>query len=55
MSGKFNFSNRKYVIGAVAVIVTVTYILRLFNLQILSYYFKKNSENYYYRKEIQIP
>ena len=55
MSGKFNFSNRKYVIGAVAVIVTVTYILRLFNLQILSDEYKKNADSNAFRKEIQYP
>ena len=55
MSGKFNFSNRKYVVGAVAVIVTVVYIVRLFSLQILSEEYKKNADSNAFRKEIQYP
>ena len=55
MSGKFNFSNRKYVVGAVAVIVTVVYIVRLFSLQILSDEYKKNADSNAFRKEIQYP
>ena len=55
MSGQFNFSNRKYVVGAVAVIVTVVYIVRLFSLQILSEEYKKNADSNAFRKEIQYP
>ena len=55
MSGKFNFSNRKYVVGTVAVIVTVVYIVRLFSLQILSDEYKKNADSNAFRKEIQYP
>ena len=55
MPGKFNFSNRKYVVGAVAVLVTVVYILRLFSLQILSEEYKKNADSNAFRKEIQYP
>ena len=55
MSGKFQFSNRKYVVSAVAVIVTVVYIVRLFSLQILSEEYKKNADSNAFRKEIQYP
>ena len=55
MSGKYNFSNRKYVIGAVAVMVTVLYMLRLFALQLMSDDYKKNADSNAFRKEIQYP
>ena len=55
MSGKYNFSNRKYVIGAVAIMVTVLYMLRLFALQLMSDDYKKNADSNAFRKEIQYP
>lgn len=41
MSGEPNFSNRKYVIGGIAVVVVVLYMVRLFSLQLMSDDYKK--------------
>lgn len=55
MAGDLNFSNRKYVIGAVAIMITVVYLLRLFALQLMSDDYKKNADSNAFRKEIQYP
>lgn len=55
MAGEHNFSNRKFVIGAVAIAVTVIYMLRLFALQLISDDYKKNADSNAFRKEILYP
>lgn len=55
MAGEHNFSNRKFVIGAVAIAVTVIYMLRLFTLQLMSDDYKKNADSNAFRKEILYP
>ncbi len=55
MSGEVNFSNRKFVIGGIAVMVVVVYVLRLFSLQLASDDYKKNADSNAFRKEIQFP
>ena len=52
MSGEPNFSNRKYVIGGIAVVVVVLYMVRLFSLQLMSDDYKKNADSNAFRKEI---
>lgn len=55
MSGEPNFSNRKYVIGGIAVVVVVLYMVRLFSLQLMSDDYKKNADSNAFRKDIQFP
>lgn len=51
----FHLDNRKYVLGGVAVLVILLYILRLFSLQLLSEDFKKNADSNAFLKRIQFP
>ena len=53
--GDLNFSQRKFVIGGVVVLVILIYIIRLFTLQLLSDDYKKNADSNAFRKEIQYP
>ncbi len=55
MSGKLDFSNRKFVIGGIFVGIVVIYIVRLFTLQLLSDDYKKNADSNAFRKEILYP
>lgn len=55
MSDELNFSNRKYVLGGIAVVVVLIYIVRLFSLQLMSDDYKKNADSNAFRKEIQYP
>ena len=55
MANDFNFSQRKFVIGGVIVLVIIIYIIRLFTLQLMSDDYKKNADSNAFRKEIQYP
>ena len=55
MSQDYSFANRKYVIGGIAVLIVIIYILRLFTLQLLSDDYKKNADSNAFRKEILYP
>lgn len=47
--GDLNFSQRKFVIGGVVVLVILIYIIRLFTLQLLSDDYKKNADSNAFR------
>ena len=51
----FNLSNRRLVIGGVAVAIVVVYIVRLFTLQLLSDDYKKNADSNAFLKKIEYP
>jgi penicillin-binding protein 2 len=51
----FNLENRRYVIGGVAVIIVLLYIIRLFALQIASDDYKKNADSNAFLKKIEYP
>lgn len=53
--GNGNLENRKYVIGAMAVVVVLVYIVRLFALQVVSDDYKKNADSNAFLKKIQYP
>ena len=46
---------RRYVIGGVAVLIVVVYIIRLFTLQLLSDDYKKNADSNAFLKKIEFP
>lgn len=52
---KNNLENRKYVIGFVAALIVVTYIIRLFTLQIMSDDYKKNADSNAFLKKVEYP
>lgn len=47
--------NRKFVIGGVAILIVLTYCIRLFTLQIMSDDYKKNADSNAFLKRIQFP
>ncbi|MDE5788431.1 MAG: penicillin-binding protein 2 [Bacteroidaceae bacterium] len=49
------YSNRKYVLGGVAMLIIFTYLLRLFTLQLMSDDFKRNADSNAFLKRIQFP
>lgn len=51
----YNLSNRRLVIGGVAVAIVVVYIIRLFTLQLLSDDYKKNADSNAFLKKIDYP
>lgn len=51
----FGLDNRKYVIGGVAIVIVVIYILRLFMLQVTSDDFKKSADSNAFLKKIEYP
>lgn len=51
----YNLSNRRLVIGGVAVGIVVIYIVRLFALQLLSDDYKKNADSNAFQKKIEYP
>ena len=51
----FNLSYRRYVIGGVAALIVVIYIVRLFTLQLLSDDYKKNADSNAFLKKIEYP
>lgn len=46
---------RKYVIGAVAVVIVFIYVFRLFDLQIMTDAYKKNADSNAFLNKIQYP
>ena len=48
----FNLENRRFVIGGVAVVIVVVYILRLFTLQLMSDDYKRNADSNAFLKKI---
>lgn len=55
MEKDYGLSNRQYVIGGVAVFIVVVYIIRLFTLQIMSDYYKKNADSNAFLKKVEYP
>lgn len=55
MSKDFGLENRKYVIGGVAMVIIIIYIIRLFVLQIMSEDYKKNADSNAFLKKIEFP
>lgn len=55
MAGEPNFENRKFVIGGIAVVIILIYVVRLFTLQLMSDDYKKTADSNAFRKEIQYP
>lgn len=55
MENKYALSKRKYVMGAIACIIVLTYIFRLFTLQLLSEDFKRNADSNAFLKRILFP
>ena len=51
----YSLSKRSYVIGGVAVLIVVIYILRLFQLQITSDDYKKSADSNAFLKKIEYP
>ena len=51
----YGLENRKYVIGGVAIIIVIIYIIRLFTLQIMSDDYKKNADSNAFLKKIDYP
>ena len=50
-----NFEKRRYIIGAIACIIVLVYIVRLFFLQIVNDDYKKNADSNAFLKKIQYP
>lgn len=55
MSDERNFVGRKFVLGGIAVVVIIIYLIRLFTLQLMSDDYKKNADSNAFLKEIQYP
>ena len=51
----FEFDNRRIVIGGVAVVIVVAYIIRLFTLQIMSDDYRKSADSNAFLKKIEYP
>ena len=52
---KTEFEYRHYVIGGVAILIVVVYIIRLFTLQITSADYKKSADSNAFLKKIEYP
>lgn len=50
-----NYENRKYVIGGVAVMIVLIYVVRLFFLQVMSDDYKRNADSNAFQKKILYP
>lgn len=55
MAINYELEKRKYVLGAVAVLIILVFLLRLFSLQLLSDDFKANADSNAFLKRIQFP
>ena len=55
MKGNYELENRKFVIGGVAILIVVVYLLRLLSLQILSDDYKKNADSNAFLKKVEFP
>ena len=51
----YTLGNRKYVIGGVATLIVVIYIIRLFTLQITSDDYKKSADSNAFLKKVEFP
>ena len=51
----YGLENRRFVIAGVAVLIVVTYIIRLFTLQLMSDDYKKNADSNAFLKKIDFP
>lgn len=50
-----NLEKRKYIIGAIAVLIIIAYLIRLLALQIISEDYKKNADSNAFLKKVQYP
>ena len=50
-----NLDKRKYIIGLVAILIVIVYLLRLLSLQIMSDDYKRNADSNAFLKKIQYP
>ena len=50
-----NYTNRKYIIGAITLAIVLIYIVRLFTLQIMSDDFRKSADSNAFLKKIEFP
>ena len=55
MNSNYELDNRRYVIGGVAILIVVVYIIRLFTLQLMSDDYKKNADSNAFLKKIEYP
>ena len=55
MENDHQYSNRKYVLGGIAVLIVLVYLARLFALQLMSDDFKRNADSNAFLKRIQFP
>ena len=55
MKGNYELENRQYVIGGVAVVIVIVYLIRLFSLQIMSDDYKKNADSNAFLKKVEFP
>ncbi len=51
----YNLENRRYIIGGMAMVIVLVYIIRLFTLQILSDDYKKNADSNAFLKKTEYP
>lgn len=51
----YNYENRKFVIGGIAVAIVIIYLVRLFTLQIMSDNYKKNADSNAFQKKMLYP
>ena len=47
--------NRRFVVGSIAVLIVVIYIIRLFMLQLMSDDYKKNADSNAFLKKVEFP
>ncbi len=55
MAKDYTFEKRKFVIGGVAIVIVIIYIMRLFVLQIMTDTYKKNADSNAFLNKIQYP
>lgn len=55
MVKEYNFENRKFIIGGIAIFIIFIYLVRLFSLQIMSDDYKKNADSNAFLKDVQYP
>ena len=51
----YNLEKRRYVIGGVAIVIVVIYIIRLFTLQITSDDYRKSADSNAFLKKVEFP
>lgn len=55
MNNNYELEYRKYVIGGVAILIVIIYLIRLFTLQIMSDDYKKNADSNAFLKKVEFP